>query len=132
MGGMKVSPLTFAEITVWDLGSKPPHCIQGELQAYLHYLLLNLLQLCAFASLPTNLLVAGVLLPEGVQELHDLGLSQQLIVHGRPGDPSVGSIEPTLLQLRQQLVTFRNTQKVVVNLDSKEKPTKISSKTACF
>lgn len=39
----------------------------------------------AFVPLPAELLVSGVLLPERVQQLHHLRLSQQLLLHGTPG-----------------------------------------------
>lgn len=52
---------------------------------YLHDLGVDLVQLGAFVPLPAELLVPGVLLPERVQQLHHLRLSQQLLLHGTPG-----------------------------------------------
>lgn len=77
-------------------------CAISEL--YLHDLGLDFLQLGALASLPTNLLVLGVLLPQRVQKLHHLRLSEQLIVHGRPGRTAttsspLGAIKTPLLEL---------------------------------
>lgn len=54
---------------------------------YLHDLGVDLVQLGALVSLPADLLVSGVLLPERVQQLHHLRLSQQLLLHGTPGWP---------------------------------------------
>ena len=51
---------------------------------YLHDFGVDLVQLGALVSLPAELLVSGVLLPERVQQLHHLRLSQQLLVHRTP------------------------------------------------
>lgn len=77
---------------------------------YLHDLGLDFLQLGALASLPTDLLVFGVLLPQRVQKLHHLRLSQQLIVHGRPGRTTTSplrAIKTPLLELWEQLMSCR-------------------------
>lgn len=52
---------------------------------YLHDFGVDLIKLGAFVSLPAELLVSGVLLSEGVQQLHHLRLSQQLLFHWTPG-----------------------------------------------
>ena len=84
---------------------------------YLQDLGLDLLELVAFAALAADLLVASVLLPQGVQQLHDLGLGQQLLVHGRPGGTAPSAalrpVEAALLQLRQQLMTWEEEVTIV-------------------
>lgn len=75
---------------------------------------MDLVKLRAAATLATHFLVLGVLLAQGVEELHDLWLRKELIVHGRPSrsaptatstSSALRAIKPSLLQLRQQLVT---------------------------
>lgn len=80
---------------------------------------MDLVELRAAAALATHFLVLGVLLAQRVEQLHDLRLSQELVVHRGPGRSSssastaaatttaatLGAVKPPLLQLRQQLVT---------------------------
>lgn len=56
----------------------------SESNFYLHDLGVDLVQLGAFVALPAQLLVPGVLLSQRVQQLHDLRLSQQLLLHWTP------------------------------------------------
>lgn len=76
-------------------------------EPYLHDLGVNLVELRAPAALATHFLVLGVLLAQRVEQLHDLRLSQELVVHRRPGrsatpaaaPSALGAIKPPLLQL---------------------------------
>lgn len=86
---------------------------------HLHDLGVDLVELWAAAALATHFLVLGVLLTQRVEQLHDLRLSQELVIHWRPGHSSsaaaaasssaLGAIKPPLLQLRQQLMTLEGT-----------------------